>query len=214
MITELLAITIFTTFVALGVHAVTRPDKLLAFLAIRINTIETIDMLGNQYKNELLLLQKQLETDCRDIDSGYSNALQQLDETDTESIAMLGSDYQLRKLELISNYQEARKQLDVLYGLEHQQQVIDDSIDKQENRWSYRLLWWIAPALTECQICMSSVWSIVTMSLYYSGALEFKLLCYPLACLLIPFAVAGVIWAIVAISDNSSTVAAIEKLTE
>lgn len=173
MIVEFFILAIFTGLFATGLHAVTRDDKLLWFLGARINT----------HKLKDLQTKKESAINARfDI---YSDAIEDIELGDEEPNIKL----RLQKDQERSYNADVEKIEDVWdFGILEEER----KINSKKKKLHIRLMLALAPALTECLTCMSSIWSIVTFSLHYTGILYKTFFGFPIIALFFVFAVAGI----------------------
>lgn len=137
MVLDILFIALFVSFAARGVHAVTRPGKLLSFLSVVPPLSRKIEALQAE-KQELadLLWREQ-----------YRRQLGGTNEQDKE--------------DLQREYDERRDALCCKYDLHID--ALQEKSQKISKRLHWRVLLALAPALTECVVCMSSFWSVLVL---------------------------------------------------
>lgn len=169
---------LFTACLIMGVHAVTRPDKLLSFLGVYISEEYEKNQIKKKIAPDLLKIQ----------DSFFMD------------LSMIENSEKLSRLSLLDEYKIARRSLG---SFDQRMKQLSDIIEIKQNKWHWKLIRPFAPMLTECIVCMSSFWSCVVMSLHFSGALYFTVLNVPVVlCLLMPFIVAGIIYTVSSIFRN------------
>lgn len=174
MIIDYFILAIFTSLVAVGIHSVTRDDKLLWFLGVRIHQKRKLDA------------KMQQKTDT--IDERfliYSTAIEDIELSDIEGSLKIRKQKDAER-EYHKDVEKIEDRFDfAILDLENK-------IKRKAKQLHMRLLLPIAPALTECLICMSSFWSIVSFSLHYSGYMYKQLIGIPVVAFFFVFAVAGI----------------------
>jgi len=149
ILADILFLAIIISLFNRGLHAVTRDGMLLSFAGVRLRTSERLQDLADRRENELTerqFLYNIAYSQCAN-DAQKRDALTRADEAARQEI--------YDKYEKLSEAEIERA-------------------DKLKSYRAVRILLALSPALTECAVCMSSVWSIVVLSLYFAfGAIAF-----------------------------------------
>lgn len=169
---EILTLTFLTVLIIFGVHAVTRSDKLLSFLGVRIKDEE-----------ELNKLESMINVDRIDLQEDFFASLSQTIDVP-------------KKLALIEKYKLAHERLNNYHERYHE---LKAKIQSKKRNIFWKIISPFAPMLTECLTCMSSFWSAATFTTYFfisDTQLNFAFI------ILLPFCVAGLIEIICRIAQN------------
>ncbi len=166
--TAIFGIIFFTFLLIMGVHAVTRPDKLLSFLGVYIKE-----------EHEAANMNKYIEPDLINLQESFFE--------DLDAIAFFDK---LSRLKLLDDYNEARK---TLSSHDERLKQLSLAIKKKKARKSWIAISKFAPMLTECVTCMSSFWSLLVVLMHFSGLFYIEFLSVPFIALFVPFVVAGVV---------------------
>jgi len=190
MLETLILLAVFTTLVVVGVHSVTRKDKLLWFLGVRIHARDKALDLQNEMTEKL---------DAAFLD--YENLLGQIDfEVEIFSAQKDKNGYfpnpvditkfKEKKLNGVAAKYEADKKL-IEFDFEQRITALQTRAEKLERNPFVRLLLTFAPALTECLTCMASFWGTLIFLLYFSGVLSMSVFFVPIAMPFFILSVAG-----------------------
>ena len=178
MLVDIFLLIAFASFVAIGVHSTTRPDKLLWFLGVR-----------SHYRD--------YATDLHDA------MLERKDELMQEYLSSI-ADIQDRKEKgaITDDFAEqavrnAEKRFNAdIEAMRDKFEVPMADFEKRAERFEAsifgKIVLSISPALTECIVCMSSFWGILLFALHCSQVLYMNLLGFPIIMPFAIFALAGV----------------------
>lgn len=164
---DILSIIAIAVPMIFGVHAVTRPDKLLNFLGVYINEEAALEAINSRFNEEKAELSDLFLCDL------------EICQSDKE------------RNELVLQYKKAIEELEFqnseLFGLKA-------VIQRKQKRLSWRIIKHFAPMLTECLTCMSSFWGSTIVLLYFSN-IYFHFAGHDIHVLvcLVPIMIAGVI---------------------
>lgn len=190
MLETIILLAIFTTLVVVGVHSVTRNDKLLWFLGVRIHA-----------RDKALDLQDQMTERLDAAFSDYENVLGQIylevqnfaEQKDGEGYCPNPSDvtkFKEQKLNKVAENYEAVRQL-ISSNFEQRITALQKRAEILERNRLIKTLLFFAPALTECLTCMASFWGTLIFSLYFSGVLSMSFFFVPIAMPFFLLSVAG-----------------------
>jgi hypothetical protein len=206
MLATYLLLVVFTTLIVFGVHAITRPDKLLWFMGVRIHLIDKAARLQEQKSEKLDALYEEYEDKRNEIDKEIDDAQFAVNSYINEhniSSSLSESECPSDLLLLLNKLDEIfRKKEDNKGSLEHRNKLtsryfddriaaIEIRIEKVRKNLFIRVLHYFAPALTECLTCMASFWGGVVLLMHYSDLLYCFAFGVPLAAPLCVLAIAG-----------------------
>jgi uncharacterized MAPEG superfamily protein len=154
-----------------GVHSVTRNDKLLWFLGVRIHA-----------RDKALDLQDQMTEKLDALFDKYSNDIEkaekEIEEMQQEILIPICQDYETVKMEIEK-------------AMGQQITALQNRAERLERNFFIRFILFFAPALTECLTCMASFWGTIIFSLYFSGILSMSFFFVPIAMPFFLLSVAG-----------------------
>jgi len=161
MITELFIVGVITLLFIKGFHAVTRPGYLLSFLGAYIPEEEQLH--GLEYNHNLNFLGIQ-----EDFFEDLNGAIE---------------DNQV--LELVRKYEEAMRICQAIDGYSE----LVTTVAAKKQKWQYKLMALVSKPYSECETCMSSIWGLTFLGLYFCGALFTLWVMVPI----FPFLIAGAV---------------------
>jgi RNA binding exosome subunit len=190
MLETLILLAIFTTLVVVGVHSVTRNDKLLWFLGVRIHArdkaldlqdqmTERMDAAFDRFESKIDAKTKEMQDIANAIDEkGALKSEKEIEDLKAYEFADISENYDVEKA-LIENF----------FG--QQIKALQSRAERLECNRFIKILLLFAPALTECLTCMASFWGTIIFSLYFSGILSMSFFFVPIAMPFFLLSVAG-----------------------
>ena len=190
MLETLILLAAFTTLIVVGVHSVTRVDKVLWWAAARIHSIDKIIDLEAQmnekldaafYSFESKIETKELELQALSeskSENGYFKSEKEIADLRACEFANISEIHEIEK-QLIQNF----------FG--QKTAALQSRADKLKRNRFIKLLLFFAPALTECLTCMASFWGLLISTLHFSGVLYLSLFSIPIVMPFFILSVAG-----------------------
>lgn len=176
---EIILLYIITTLLFIhGFHSVTREGKLLDFMAIRLNEVNELEQLSHLSDKNLL---EQLDIFCKNIETKDLHP-----QANDQDLARVATKFAAICREI--------KHKDTVY------QEIEKRLSKKLDSKKWKFLLSIAPAWSECKLCMSSFWGLI-WGLVFVCILNFGI-SFNLLILVGPFYIAGLTSIIESLSNS------------
>jgi hypothetical protein len=190
MLETLILLAFFTTLVVVGVHSVTRNDKLLWFLGVRIHARDKALDLQDQMTEKLDAAFDRFEVkieakdkEIQDIENGINEKGALKSEKQIEDLKA----YEFA--EILEYYDIEKASIENFFG--QQITALQKRAEILERNRLIKILLFFAPALTECLTCMASFWGTLVFSLYFSGVISMSFFFVPIAMPFFLLSVAG-----------------------